>query len=448
MAETSRTPGELRIPTPTPPRRLFFRSLYFRVLVGIVAGVFVGALFPHLGQQLKPFGDGFIKLIRMIVAPVIFFTVVLGIAGFTDTSRLGRVGLKALVYFEVVSTLALLIGMAVAGLVHPGRGLNVDPATLDSKAVAQYTAQSTHLSVPEFLLNIIPESYLGAFTSGEILQVLLLAILTGLALSTLDDLHGHKRLLELSRSLSNLFFRIVAVIMQAAPLGAFGAMAFTIGRYGLVTLLSLGKLLLCVYLTSIAFVAVVLGLICWANGVNLWRLIVYLREELLLVLGTSSSEPALPGLLQKMENLGCSGAVTGLVIPAGYSFNLDGTSIYLTVAALFIVQATNTHLTLGQLAFLLAILMLNSKGAATVTGGGFITLAATLAAVGSVPVAGITLLFGVDRFMSEMRALTNLVGNAVATIVIARWEGQFDAARAQAVLRGQTEFPQSELAVD
>ena len=418
-----------------PPRRSFLRSLYFRVLVGIVAGILVGALFPHLGQQLKPFGDAFIKLIRMIVAPIIFLSVVVGIAGVGDTRKLGRVGLKALVYFEAVTTFALLIGMAVANLVQPGRGMNVDPRTLDAKAVAQYAAQSAHLGVADFLLNIIPESYAGAFTSGEILQVLLLAILTGLALSALDPAGSQrKRLVDLTESLSHLFFKIVTLIMEAAPIGAFGAMAFTIGRYGLVTLLSLAKLLLCVYLTSIAFVVVVLGLICWLNGISLWRLLVYLREELLIVLGTSSSEAALPGLLRKMENLGCSRAVTGLVIPAGYSFNLDGTSIYLTVAALFIAQATNTHLTAGQQVFVLLMLMINSKGAAAVTGGGFITLAATLAALGTIPVAGITLLLGVDRFMSEMRALTNLVGNSVATIVIARWEGQFDNARAQAIL--------------
>lgn len=425
--------------TQPPPRRSFLRSLYFRVLVGIVAGILVGALFPHLGQQLKPFGDGFIKLIRMIVAPIIFLSVVVGIAGVGDTRKLGRVGLKALVYFEAVTTFALLIGMAVANLVQPGRGMNVDPRTLDAKAVAQYAApeaiQAAHLGGASFLLNIIPESYAGAFTSGEILQVLLLAILTGLALSALDPAGSQrKRLVDLTEALSHLFFKIVNLIMEAAPIGAFGAMAFTIGRYGLVTLLSLAKLLLCVYLTSIAFVVVVLGLICWSNGISLWRLLVYLREELLIVLGTSSSEAALPGLLRKMEHLGCSRAVTGLVIPAGYSFNLDGTSIYLTVAALFIAQATNTHLTGGQQVFILLILMLNSKGAAAVTGGGFITLAATLAAVGTIPVAGITLLLGVDRFLSEMRALTNLVGNSVATIVIARWENQFDAARAHAIL--------------
>lgn len=438
------------LPSETPTRRRsFLRSLYFRVLVGIVLGILVGAFFPRVGQQLKPLGDGFIKLIRMIVAPIIFLSVVVGIAGVGDLRKLGRVGLKALVYFEAVTTLALLLGLAVANLVQPGRGLNVDVRTLDSKAVGQYAAQGAHLGIADFLLNIIPESYAGAFASGEILQVLLLAILTGLALSALDGrLDGKKPLLEFTQSLSHLFFKIVTLIMELAPVGAFGAMAFTVGRYGLVTLLSLGKLLLCVYLTSIAFVAIVLGLICWLNGIALWRLLVFLREELLIVLGTSSSEAALPGLLRKMEHLGCSKAVTGLVIPAGYSFNLDGTSIYLTIAALFIAQATDTHLALGQQVFILLVLMLNSKGAAAVTGGGFITLAATLAALGTIPVAGITLLLGVDRFMSEMRALTNLVGNGVATIVVARWEGQFDDARAHAILRSPADLVEGELRVE
>ncbi len=438
------------LPSETPTRRRsFLRSLYFRVLVGIVLGILVGAFFPHVGQQLRPLGDGFIKLIRMIVAPIIFLSVVVGIAGVGDLRKLGRVGLKALAYFEAVTTLALLLGLAVANLVQPGRGLNVDVRTLDSKAVGQYAAQGAHLGIADFLLNIIPESYAGAFTSGEILQVLLLAILTGLALSALDGrLDGKKPLLEFTQSLSRLFFKIVTLIMELAPVGAFGAMAFTVGRYGLVTLLSLGKLLLCVYLTSIAFVAIVLGLICWLNGIALWRLLVFLREELLIVLGTSSSEAALPGLLRKMEHLGCSKAVTGLVIPAGYSFNLDGTSIYLTIAALFIAQATDTHLALGQQVFILLVLMLNSKGAAAVTGGGFITLAATLAALGTIPVAGITLLLGVDRFMSEMRALTNLVGNGVATIVVARWEGQFDDARAHAILRSPADLVEGELRVE
>ena len=424
--------------TPARRRFSFLRTLYFRVLVGILAGILTGLFYPHFAQQLKPFGDGFIKLIRMMVAPIIFFSVVVGIASVGNARKLGRVGIKALFYFEVVTTLALLIGMAVATAFQPGRGMNVDPATLDSKAVAEYTAQSSHLGVQDFLLNIIPDTFLGAFTHGEILQVLLLAILCGIALASLDK----EYVVGLAQSLSHVFFKIIAIIMEAAPLGAFGAMAFTVGKYGVVTLLSLAKLLLCVYVTSISFVAIVLGLICYLNGINLWRFLVYIREELLIVLGTSSSETALPGIMLKMENLGCSKAITGLVIPAGYSFNLDGTSIYLTIAALFIAQATNTHLSFRQEAFVLLILMLNSKGAAAVTGGGFITLAATLAALGTIPVAGITLLLGVDRFMSEMRSLINLIGNGVATIVVSRWEGQFDAARAAYVL--SREYSKSE----
>lgn len=407
------------------------RTLYFRVLLGIVAGVVVGIFFPHFGDRMKPLADGFIKLIRMLIAPIIFFTVVTGVASIGDLRKLGRVGLKAMLYFEAVSTLALLIGMLVATVIQPGRGLNIDPRTLNSGAVTQYTAESAHVGAVDFLLNIIPDSFAGAFTHGEILQVLLLAILCGVALTMLDRSEELSSLIE---SLSKLFFKLVAIVMEAAPVGAFGAMAFTIGRYGLVTLLSLAKLLACVYLTSIAFVVIILGGICLLNGINLWRFVVYLREELLIVLGTSSSEPALPRMMVKMEALGCSKAIVGLVIPAGYSFNLDGTSIYLTIAALFIAQATNVHLTLRQQIFMLAVLMLNSKGAAAVTGGGFITLAATLAALGTVPVAGITLIVGVDRFMSEMRALTNLVGNGVATIVVARWEGQFDELRARTVL--------------
>jgi aerobic C4-dicarboxylate transport protein len=418
------------------------RTLYFRVLAGIVLGILAGIFYPQFAQHLKPFGDGFIKLIRMLVAPVIFLSVVVGIASVGDTRKLGRVGIKALVYFESVTTLALLIGMGVATVLQPGRGMNVDPATLDAKAVAHYAAQGSHLGAADFLLNIIPESFVGAFTQGEILQVLLLAILCGIALASLDK---EKRIVELAHSLSHVVFKIIAIVMETAPLGAFGAMAFTVGRYGLVTLISLGKLMLCVYVTSICFVAIVLGLICYANGINLWRFIVYLREELMIVLGTSSSEPALPGIMIKLENLGCSKTITGLVVPAGYSFNLDGTSIYLTIAALFIAQATNVHMTFDQEVFVLLILMLNSKGAAAVTGGGFITLAATLAALSTIPVAGITLLLGVDRFMSEMRSLTNLIGNGVATIVVSRWEGQFDEERAHYVLSSRYSQSEEEL---
>lgn len=412
-------------------RSSFFRTLYFRVLVGIVAGVAVGYFFPRFGASLKPLGDGFLKLIRMLVAPVVFFTVVSGIANVGDLRRLGRVGLKSIFYFEVVTTAALVIGMVATTLMQPGRGMNVNAGSLDTHALAQFTAASSQTGTGDFLLNIIPETYLGAFTRGEMLQVLLLAVLSGIALVMLQ---GEERLTALSDSLSRFFFKIVAIVMEAAPIGAFGAMAFTIGRYGVASLLSLGKLMLCVYVTSIGFVVVVLGGICWANGISLWRFLVYIREELLIVLGTSSSEPALPRLMLKMENLGCPKAITGLVIPAGYSFNLDGTSIYLTVATLFLAQATNTHLLLRQQIFILFILMLNSKGAATVTGGGLIALAATLSAVGTVPVAAVALLIGVDRFLSEMRSITNIIGNGVATIVIARWEGQFDLENARAVL--------------
>ena len=411
----------------------FVRTLYFRVLVGIVAGVVVGFLFPHFGASLKPVGDGFLKLIRMLVAPIVFFTVVTGIAKVGDLRRLGRVGLKSLLYFETVTTFALVLGMVVATVIQPGRGINANPATLDTHALAQYTTGAVHMGTTDFLLNIIPESFMGAFARGEILQVLLLAVLSGIALAMM---RGEERLIALSDSLSHFFFKLVAVVMEAAPIGVFGAMAFTVGRYGWVTLLSLGKLMLCFYITSIGFIAIVLGAICWASGISLWRFVVYIREELLIVIGTSSSEPALPRLMLKLENLGCSKTITGLVVPAGYSFNLDGTSIYLTIALLFVAQATNTHLSLREEIFILFVLMLNSKGAATVTGGGLITLTGTLAALGTVPVAGVALLLGVDRFMSEMRSITNIIGNGVATIVISRWEGEFDGERARAVLSG------------
>jgi aerobic C4-dicarboxylate transport protein len=412
----------------------FYKTLYARVLVGIIAGVLVGFFFPAFAQSLKPLGDGFIKLIRMMIAPIIFLTVVVGIANIGDSRRLGRVAGKALIYFEVVSTLALGIGLGVATLFQPGRGMNIDPHTLDTKSISQYTAAGKELGGVDYVLNIIPDTFVEAFAKGEILQVLLLAILVGLALVSLDH---DKSLTRLADSASHVAFKIIAFIMELAPLGAFGAMAFTIGKYGLGTLLSLGKLMLCVYVTSILFVVVVLGLITFFCGINLWKFLRYLREELLIVVGTSSSETVLPRMIVKMERLGCSKSVVGLVIPSGYSFNLDGTSIYLTIAALFIAQATNTHLTFGQEMFILLVLMLNSKGAAAVTGGGFITLAATLSALGTIPVGGISLLLGVDRFMSQMRALTNLVGNGVATIVVAKWEGEFNDVHAQRMLNGE-----------
>jgi aerobic C4-dicarboxylate transport protein len=412
----------------------FYKTLYFRVLVAIVAGVMVGFFFPTFAQSLKPLGDGFIKLIRMMIAPIIFLTVVVGIANIGDSRKLGRVAAKALIYFEVVSTLALGIGLGVATLFHPGRGMNIDPRTLDTKSISQYTAAGKELGGVDYVLDIIPDTFVEAFAKGEILQVLLLAILVGLALVSLDH---DKSLTRLADSASHVAFKIIAFIMELAPLGAFGAMAFTIGKYGLGTLLSLGKLMLCVYITSILFVVVVLGLITFLCGISLWKFLRYIREELLIVLGTSSSETVLPRIIVKMERLGCSKSVVGLVVPSGYSFNLDGTSIYLTIAALFIAQATNTHLTFGQEMFILLILMLNSKGAAAVTGGGFITLAATLSALGTIPVGGISLLLGVDRFMSQMRALTNLVGNGVATIVVAKWEGEFNDVQAQRMLNGE-----------
>jgi aerobic C4-dicarboxylate transport protein len=356
----------------------FYNTLYARVVFGIVAGVLVGIFFPAFGVALKPLGDGFIKLIRMMIGPIIFLSVVVGIAGMGDIHKLGRVGIKALLYFEVVTTFALAIGLGVANLFQPGRGMNIDPRTLDTKSIAAYTSPTAAPHGVDFLLNIIPDTFAGAFAKGEILQILLLAILAGLALVALDK---DRTLTRLADSLAHVSFKIIAYIMELAPIGAFGAMAFTIGKYGVHTLLSLGKLMLCVYLTSILFVVLVLGLIALGCGISLWKFLRYLREELLIVLGTSSSETALPRMIVKMERLGCSKSVVGLVIPSGYSFNLDGTSIYLTIAALFIAQATNTHLSFGQQIFILLVLMLNSKGAAAVTGGGFITLAATLSAL-------------------------------------------------------------------
>ena len=411
----------------------FVRSLSFRVLAGLVLGTVTGFLFPHFGAALQPLGTGFIKLVRMMIGPVIFLTVVTGIASMSDMRKLGRVGLKALVYFEVVTTFALGIGYFAAKVFHPGTGVVFSAAALDPKDIAQYASPTQHKTLTDLLMNIIPETFLGAFTSGEILEVLFIAILVGVALLYIPHRDG---MLKAAKSLNEVVYQIITILMEAAPIGAFGAMAFTIGKYGIATLIALGKVLLCVYGTCITFIFVVLWAICLWNGVNLLRLLIYLREELLIVIGTSSSEPALPGLMRKLEAMGCSRTVTGLVVPAGYSFNLDGTSIYLTVAALFLVQATGTHLTGAQEALMLFLLMVNSKGAAAVVGGGFITLAATLAALGSVPVASIALLLGIDRFMSQCRSITNLIGNAVATITIARSENEFDHLLAERVLSG------------
>ena len=416
------------------PKRIH-RTLYFQVLTGIALGVALGAFYPALGEQMKPFGDAFIKLIRMMIAPIVFLTVVVGIGNIGDMGKLGRVGLKALLYFEVMSTLALVIGLAVVKVAQPGAGINANPATLDVKAIQQYTSSGKSMHTVDFLLNIIPDTIAGAFAQGEVLQVLLIAILFGVAIAKLD---GGRTIVRALDQASHACFGVIGLIVKAAPVGAFGAMAFTIGRYGIRTLLPLGKMLLCVYLTSGLFVFLVLGLVARLHGFSLWKFLRYIQEEILIVVGTSSSESALPRMMTKLERLGCSKPVVGLVIPSGYSFNLDGTAIYLTIAAIFVAQATNTQLSTGQEWWLLLILMLTSKGAATVTGGGFITLAATLSAVGSVPVAGITLLLGVDRFMSEMRSVTNLIGNGVATIVVAKWENEFDAERAARVLNGES----------
>lgn len=412
------------------------KSLYFQVLVAIGIGVLLGHFYPELGAQMKPLGDGFVKLIKMIIAPVIFCTVVTGIAGMESMKAVGRTGAVALLYFEVVSTIALIIGLVVVNVVQPGVGMNVDPATLDAKAVAVYAQQAEQQGVVAFLLDVIPNSVIGAFASGNILQVLLFAILFGFALHRLGS--AGTVMFNVIESFSKVIFGVINMIMRLAPIGAFGAMAFTIGKYGVGSLVQLGQLIICFYITCVLFVVVVLGLIARFAGFNIFKFVAYIKEELLIVLGTSSSESALPRMLDKMEKLGCKKSVVGLVIPTGYSFNLDGTSIYLTMAAVFIAQATNTPMTLIQELTLLAVLLLTSKGAAGVTGSGFIVLAATLSAVGHVPVAGLALILGIDRFMSEARALTNLVGNGVATIVVAKWTGDLDTARLQAALNGET----------
>jgi aerobic C4-dicarboxylate transport protein len=408
------------------------KSLYIQVLIAVALGVLVGWLWPSVGAALKPLGDGFIKLVKMIITPVIFLTVVTGIAGMRDLSAFGRIAAKALGYFIVVSTLALAVGLVVANVVQPGAGLNVDPATLDTSKVASYVTKAHETTLTGFLLNIIPDTMFSAFTSGEILQVLLVSILFGIALAMLGD-RGDK-LLDALRTITAVVFRVVRILMYAAPIGAFGAMAFTIGQYGIGTLANLAELIVTFYATSLLFVLVVLGLISWAAGFSIFALIRYIKDELLLVLGTSSSESAMPLLIEKLEAAGVPKPIVGLVVPAGYSFNLDGTNIYMSLAALFIAQATNTHLTLGQELLLMAVAILSSKGAAGVTGSGFIVLAATLSVVPTIPLAGMALILGVDRFMSECRSLTNFVGNAVATIVVGRWEGAVDMERLRRVL--------------
>ena len=403
------------------------------MLFAIVCGVLLGYLWPAAGVALKPLGDGFIALIKMLIGPVIFLTVVLGIASGAHAKQVGRVALKAIVYFEVVSTFSLIIGLIVVNSLKPGLGFNVDPATLDASAVAKYAQQAKDQSAIEFVLHIIPKTFTDAFTGGgDLLQILLLALLTGLALMFLGE--AAQPVLRLFEALSKAFFKMIGIVMRLAPIGAGGAMAFTVGKYGVHSLAPLLKLMGSFYLTCLLFVLIVLGFVARMAGFNILLFLRYIRDELLVVLGTASSEVALPSLMLKLERLGCPKQVVGLVVPVGYSFNLDGTNIYLTMAALFVAQALNIDLTLSQQLALLAVAMLTSKGASGVTGAGFITLAATLMVVPSVPVAGLALILGIDRFMSEARALTNIIGNGVATIVIARWEGALDRPRLGAEL--------------
>jgi len=419
-----------------------YTSLYFQVIVAIIIGVLVGHFFPATGEAMKPLGDGFIKLIKMIIAPIIFCTVVVGIAGMEDMKKVGKTGGYALLYFEVVSTIALIVGLVIVNTVQPGAGMNVDPATLDTKGVSAYTKPGQMQSTTEFLLNVIPSTVFDAFAKGEILQVLLFAVLFGFALHKFG---GRGTLVfDWIEKSSHVLFTIVGYIMKVAPIGAFGAMAFTIGKYGVDSLVSLGKLMGTFYLTCLVFILVVLGIIARVHGFSILKFIRYIKEELLIVLGTSSSESVLPRMMAKLENLGVKKSTVGLVIPTGYSFNLDGTSIYLTMAAVFIAQATNTQMTLTQQLTLLTVLLLTSKGAAGVTGSGFIVLAATLSAVGHVPVAGLALILGIDRFMSEARALTNLIGNGVATVVVGRWCGEVDTARMKRVLDQETDVEADE----
>jgi aerobic C4-dicarboxylate transport protein len=427
--------------------RYFPKHLYVWVLVAILVGGVVGYFAPHAAVILKPLGDGFVSLIKMLVAPVIFITVVLGIAGAADIKKAGRVGIKSLLYFEVVSTFALVLGLLAVHLLRPGSGFNVDPASLDSKATADYVTQAQSQDVSQFVLHIIPKSFVDAFTgNGDLLQVVLVAVLFGLALSRAGS--AGSPVVGFLESLSAVFFGMVGLIMRLAPFGAGAAMAFTIGKYGVASLGPLLKLLGTFYLACGLFVCGVLGIVARLAGFSIFSFLRYLREELLLVLGTSSSESALVPLMQKLERLGCSRSVVGLVVPSGYSFNLDGTNIYLTTAALFIVQALNVPLTVSQEATLLGVAMLTSKGASGVTGAGFITLAATLAVVPSVPVAGLALILGIDRFMSEARALTNIIGNGVATIVVARWEGELDFGRLNSELGSERARIRANLTVE
>lgn len=408
----------------TKTHRPWYAVLYIQVLIAIGVGILIGHFWPDLGKAFKPLGDGFISLIKMMIAPVIFCTVVHGIGSMRDLKKVGRVGVKTLFYFEAVSTLALAIGLIVGELLQPGKGFNIDVASLDPKAVTSYVTKAKEEGIVAHLLAIIPDTFMGAFAKGDLLQVLLISILSGFAISRLGAL-GEK-INDVIDAMAKVFFGIIRIIVRAAPIGAFGAMAFTVGAYGVASLVNLLELVATFYLTSLLFVLLVLGGIARLAGFSILRFIAYIKDELLIVLGTSSSETVLPHMIQKMERLGASKSVVGLVIPTGYSFNLDGTNIYMTLATLFLAQATNTPLTFGQLLGILAIAMVTSKGASGVTGAGFVTLAATLAIVPDIPIQSLAILLGVDKFMSECRALTNLIGNGVATVVISRWEGELD----------------------
>ncbi|WP_313801514.1 dicarboxylate/amino acid:cation symporter [Sphingobium sp.] len=430
--------------TPSRKKRGFASQLYVQVLVAIMAGALLGHFWPAYGEALKPLGDAFIKLVKMIIAPVIFLTIVTGIAGMKELGSVGRVAAKAFAYFLTFSTLALVVGLIVANLVRPGAGMNIDPATLDRAVIADYAAKAHDSTLTGFLLDVIPSTMVGAFTGGNILQILLIAILFGISISLVGE--PAQPVLRFMERVSLVVFKLVSILMRAAPIGAFGAIAFTIGKYGIGSLASLGALVATFYLTSALFIIVVLGTVARLTGFSIFKLLRYLKAELLLVLGTSSSEAALPNLIEKMERAGCDKSVVGLVVPTGYSFNLDGTNIYMTLAALFIAQATGVELTLWQEILLLGVAMLSSKGAAGVTGAGFITLAATLSIVPTVPVAGMALILGVDRFMSECRSLTNFIGNAVATIVVARWEGALDRKKLDDALSGRLSTATAEAA--
>jgi aerobic C4-dicarboxylate transport protein len=431
LVPTANPPETIR-----PPReRPFYMGLSFQVLVGVAIAIILGYASPTRAIAMKPLGDVFIRLISMIITLVIFCTLVTGIAGMEDMKKVGRVGGKALLYFEVVSTLALLIGLVVGNVVHPGSGLNVDPATLDPKAVAEYAGQAKAQNVTEFLVHIIPNTVVDAFTRGDILQVLFVSLLFGFALSLAGP--RCKPLLDVLDALSRVVFGVVAILMRFAPIGAFGAMAFTIGKYGLASLGPLVKLMATLYITSILFVILVLGAIARVAGFGILRFLWFLREEILLVLATSSSEPALPSLMAKLEKLGCSKALVGLVVPTGYTFNADGTSLYMTLAALFVAQATHTHLTLPQQFTILGVALLTSKGASGVQGAAFIALVATLMVIPTIPVAGMALILGIDRFLSMCRAAVNMTGNAVATVVVARWENELNSVTLQKHLAGE-----------